>query len=333
MSTPQDCAVTLEQETVYKTYATPTRSLEYIDEDLDWDKNPKWGRGIKAGRRMARTKRRTVPSAQGKGSTTHELMSKGLGKLFDSGFGTSTVTLVGGTTYQHVFTFGDTPKSLSLQKQLVEVGGTIDPWTFLGAMVAQMDFSFPNQDDATVKFTYDIGDFTSAQASASLVYPTTPTLYSFNNWTISTGALTAPTATALASMATPIATFRDAGVTINNNLKGDRFNGGGGGRKSKPTVGLRSGSGTATVEYADTTWRDAVLNDTQVPLLFQYTGAALSTGVETVQLVIADARFNTEFAKTKGTDLINQSMAFEFGDDEVAASPVWLVVRTSDATL
>src|SRR4051794_17025754 len=104
MSTTQDCAITLEQESTYRTYATPTRALEYTAEDLDWDKNAKWGRGVKSGRRMARTKRRTVPSAQGKGSTTHELMSKGLGKLFDSGFGTSTVTLVSGSTYQHVFT-------------------------------------------------------------------------------------------------------------------------------------------------------------------------------------------------------------------------------------
>src|SRR4051812_45825383 len=112
MSTTQDCALVCEQESTYRTFVTPTRALEYVDEDLDWNKNPKWGRGIKATRRMMRTARRTVPSAQGQGSATFELMSKGLGKYFDSGFGTSSVTLVGGTTYQHVFTLGDTPKSL-----------------------------------------------------------------------------------------------------------------------------------------------------------------------------------------------------------------------------
>jgi hypothetical protein len=58
-----------------------------------------------------------------------------------------------------------------VQKQLVEAGGTIDPYTFLGAMIAQMDFTFPNQDIGTVKFTYDIGDITTAHGAAALVYP------------------------------------------------------------------------------------------------------------------------------------------------------------------
>lgn len=333
MTTTQDCALVVEQETTYKTYATPTRALEYVDENLDWNKNPKQGKGIKSGRRMARSGRRVIPSADGGGDMTFELASKGLGKVLDSAFGASTVTLVSGTTYQHVYTLGDNPKSLTVQKQMVQAGGTIDPISFLGVMIASLEFTFPNQDIGLLKASTDIGDMTVLQSAAALVYPTAPSLYHFSNWTISSGTLTAPTSTALGAMTTTFATFRDGTVSLNHNLRGDRFNGGGGGRKAKPTVGLRSGDGSATIEYADTTFRDALLNESSMALMFQYTGAALSTGFETMQLILPEVRWNSELPKTNSTDLITQSMKFEYLDNEVAAQPIWLVLRTSDSTL
>jgi hypothetical protein len=84
------------------------------------------------------------------------------------------VTLVGGTTFQHVFTLGDTPKSLTVQKGLVEAGGTVDAYTFLGAMIAQMDFAFPNEDIGHRQVHLDIGDITTATAYAAPSYPATP---------------------------------------------------------------------------------------------------------------------------------------------------------------
>jgi hypothetical protein len=334
MTTTGDSALVVEQETTYKTYATPTRALEFVDEGLDWGKNPKQGKGLKATRRMARSGRRVIPSADGNGDIMFELASKGLGKILDSAFGASTVTLVGGSTYQHVYTLGDNPKSLTVQKQLVEAGlSAVDAYSFLGVMIASLEFSFPNQDIGQLKVSTDIGDVTTAQTAASLVYPTLPSLFHFQNWSIATGTLTAPTTIALASMTSTWATFRDASVSLNHNLRGDRFNGGGGGRKTKPTVGLRADHGSATVEYADTTFRDAVLNDTSMALMFQYTGAALSTGVETVQLILPEVRFDSELPKTNGTDLITAVDEVRVLDNEVAAQPIWLVIRTSDATL
>jgi hypothetical protein len=333
MASTQDASVGCEQESTYRTGVTPTRWVEYLDETLDWGKNVKQGKGLRVGGRYARSARRVVPSADGGGDIIFELTSKGLGKYFDSGFGSSTVTLVGGSTWQHVFTTGDAPKSLTVQKGLPEAGGTVDAYTFLGAMIASMEFGFPNDDIGTVKFGTDIGDITTATGYAAPSYPAGPNLYHFANWSISTGTLTAPTTTALASMATPVADFRDATVLINNNLRVDRFNGGGGGRKTKPLPGQRDGTGTVTVEYDSTTFRDAVLNETPMGLLFQYTAGALSTGVETIQLVLPECKFDSELAKTNGTDLINQAMKFTFLDNLTAAQPVWLVIRTSDAAL
>jgi hypothetical protein len=333
VATTQDCSIGVAQETTYKTGVTVTRWLEYTDESLDWNKSIKQGKGLRVGGRVARSARRVVPTADGGGDVSFELTSKGLGPWLDSALGTSAVTLVSGTTYQHNFTLGDSPKSLTLQKGLVEAGGTVDAYTFLGCMISQLELTFANDDIGMAKFSVDAGDLTTATAYATPSYPASPSLFHFGNWSITTGTLTAPTTTALASMASTVADFRDASVSINNNLRTDRFNGGANGRKAKPLVGLREISGSCTVEYDSTTFRDAVLNDTPMGLLFQYTGAALSTGVETIQVVLPEVKFDTELAKTNGTDLITQSMKFQVLDNLTAAQPIWVVIRTSDAAL
>jgi hypothetical protein len=111
-------------------------------------------------------------------------------------------------------------------------------------------------------------------------------------------------------MATPIADFRDASVSINNNLRTDRFNGGGGGRKSKPTVGLRDISGTATVEYDSTTFRDAVLNDTPMGAALPVHRRGAVDRRRDDPAGPARGQVRRELAKTNGTDLITQSMKF-----------------------
>lgn len=333
MATTQDSSVGFVQEATYKTGVTVTRWAEHLEESLDWMKVIKQGQGLRVGGRVARSGRRTIPAAQGGGDYKVELASKGLGPLFDSALGSSTVTLVSGTTYQHNFTLGDSPKSLTVQKGIVEAGGTVDAYTFLGCMINQLELAFPNQDIATANFSIDAGDLTTATAYAAPSYPSAPNLFHFANWTISSGTLTAPTTTALASLTTTFANFRDGGVTLNNNLQTDRFNGGGAGRKAKPLVGLREITGQATVEYDSTTFRDAVINDTPMALMFQFTAGALSTGVETIQVVLPEVKFDSELAKTNGTSLVNQSMAFQVLDNLTAAQPIWVIVRTSDSTL
>jgi hypothetical protein len=81
VASTQDCSVGVEQEATYKTGVTVTRWVEYVDEDLDWNKNPKVGKGLRVGGRVARSARRVVPTADGGGGVTYELTSKGLGKL------------------------------------------------------------------------------------------------------------------------------------------------------------------------------------------------------------------------------------------------------------
>lgn len=334
MATFQDCSVGIGVESTYKTGVTPTRWFEFLDEALGWNKNIVQGQGLRVGSRVARSARRVVPTADGGGDITLELSSKGLGLFLQAMFGTGVSTLVSGSTQQQLFTLGDTPNSLTVQKGIVQVGGTVDAYTFLGCMIESWELTIPNAGIATLKLTLDAGDLTTATAYTAPSYPAAPVnLYHFANASIATGTLTAPTTTALASAATPLASVRSLVISCNNNLTTDRYNMGGSGRKDKPTVGLREISGTAVIEYAATTFRDAVLNETAMALVATLTAGALSTGVETFQIVLPEAKFDAEIAKTNGTDLINQSMSFQVLDNLTAAQPIWAVTRTADTTL
>lgn len=338
MATFQDSSVGFGVESTYGTGVTPTRWLEFTDENLDWKKNVKQGMGLRVGGRVARSGRRTVPSADGGGDIQLEVASKGLGLWWQACMGAGTSTLVSGSTYQQVFTLADTPSPITIQRGTPEVGGTVDAYTFTGCMVDSFDLNFQNADILTTKATIDAGQLATGTAYTSPSYPSSPvSLFHFAGGAIYNGTLTAPTSTALASGSTPLANVRSGTLTVNHNLTKDRQNLGGGiapGRKALPTVGLRTISGGLQVEYASTTFRDAILNDTPMALVLTYqTATALSTGFETFQVVIPEAKFNGAMPNSNKTDLIVQSLTFDVLDNLTAAQPLWLVTRTADSAL
>jgi hypothetical protein len=150
--------------------------LEFTDEAVDWDKNIKQGQGLRVGSRGARSARRVVPTAEGKGSVTIEATSKGMGLWWQAALGTSTSTVVSGATYQqvHTLTTSSLAPALTLQKGSVQVGGTIDAQTYTGVTVEGWELNFPNADIATVKFNLDAADVSTATGYATPTYPATP---------------------------------------------------------------------------------------------------------------------------------------------------------------
>lgn len=334
MTSTQDCSLGLGVETVYGTPVVQTRWVEYLDESLDFKKSVKQGLGLRVGGRVARSIKRVVPTADGGGDFSMECTAKGMGLLWAACMGSGTSTLVSASTYQQVFTLADSPSSLTLQKGLPQLGGTVDAYTFPGCTVSQFDLDFANGDIVKLKATIDAKDMLTATAYAAPSYAATPNnLFHFAGGSISTGTLTSPTTIILGAGVTPVADVRGGTISVNHNIKGDRFNLGGAGRKAKPTTGLRAITGKIDVEYDSTTFRDAVLGDTPMNLVLTWTAGALTTGLETLQVVIPEVKFDSEIAKTNGTDLIIQSMAFQGLDNLVASQPMWIVSRTADIAL
>lgn len=327
MTTPQDCSVGLGVESVYGTAVARTRWFEFLDESFGFVKNVKQGVGLRVGSRVARSGRRVVASAEGSGDLTIEAVTKGLGLLWQLGLGSGTSTLVSAGLYQQVFTLGDVMPSATIQKGIPRADGTVDAYTFTGCMVESLTIDCPNADNVKVKTSWNARDMTTATAYTAPSYATGPSVFTFAHGAVYSGALTAPTATALGSAATPVASIRSGSITIKHNLKTDRYNCGGGGRKEKPFAGVREISGSMVAEYADTAFRDAIVNDTSMTLVKTFT-----SGADVLQIVIPDVRFDGDIVKAS-TDLAMQELKWTGLDGLTAAQPIWIVCRTADTAL
>ena len=327
MTTPQDCSVGLGVESVYGTAVARTRWFEFLDESFNFVKNVKQGVGLRVGSRVARSGRRVVASAEGSGDLTIEAVTKGLGLLWQLGLGYGTSTLVSAGLYQQVFTLGDAMPSATIQKGIPRADGTVDAYTFTGCMVESLTIDCPNADNVKVKTSWNAKDMTTATAYTAPSYATGPSVFTFAHGAVYSGALTAPTATALGSAATPVASIRSGSITIKHNLKTDRYNCGGGGRKEKPFAGVREISGSMVAEYADTAFRDAIVNDTSMTLVKTFT-----SGADVLQVVIPDVRFDGDTVKAS-LDLAMQELKWTGLDGLTAAQPIWIVCRTADTAL
>ena len=327
MTTPQDCSVGLGVESVYGTAVARTRWFEFLDESFNFVKNVKQGVGLRVGSRVARSGRRVVASAEGSGDLTIEAVTKGLGLLWQLGLGSGTSTLVSAGRYQQVFTLGDVMPSATIQKGIPRADGTVDAYTFTGCMVESLTIDCPNADNVKVKTSWNAKDMTTGTAYTAPSYATGPSVFTFAHGAVYSGALTAPTATALGSAATPVASIRSGSITIKHNLKTDRYNCGGGGRKEKPFAGIREISGSLVAEYADVAFRDAIVNDTSMTLVKTFTA-----GLDVLQIVIPDVRFDGDIVKAS-TDLAMQDIKWTGLDGLTAAQPIWIVCRTADTAL
>ena len=327
MTTPQDCSVGLGIESVYGTAVARTRWFEFLDESFNFVKNVKQGVGLRVGSRVARSGSRVVASAEGSGDLTIEAVTKGLGLLWQLGLGSGTSTLVSAGLYQQVFTLGDVMPSATIQKGIPRADGTVDAYTFTGCMVESLTIDCPNADNVKVKTSWNAKDMTTGAAYTAPSYATGPSVFTFAHGAVYSGALTAPTATALGSAATPVASIRSGSITIKHNLKTDRYNCGGGGRKEKPFAGIREISGSLVAEYADAAFRDAIVNDTSMTLVKTFTA-----GADVLQIVIPDVRFDGDIVKAS-TDLAIQDIKWTGLDGLTAAQPIWIVCRTADTAL
>ena len=334
MTTFQDCSLGVAVESTYRTFVTPTRFPEFTDESLSWEKGVKQGAGLRVGGRVPRSARRVVTTAAGSGDFTMELASKGMGLLWQAALGTGASTLVSGTTYQQNFTLGDTPNSLTIQKGIPRVDGTVDAYSFTGCMVDEVEIDCSNGDIATAKFSIDAGDLTTAQGYATPSYPASFGLFHFGTGTLAVnGTLTAPTTTAIASVVSPASVaVRGFNLSIGNNLATDRYNFGASGRKAKPSVGTREIKGRLTIEYDGIVLRDAFLNDTDVSIVLTMTAGALSASTETFQIVLPCVRLEGDIPEAN-SDLITVDVDFTVLDNLTAAQPIWIVQRTADTAL
>jgi hypothetical protein len=334
MAAQQDQSVGFIEEVTYNTSpGAVTRWVEFTDAPFDYKPTRVQGKGLRVGSSVARSGRRVQAAVEADGSVSLEAISKGMGLLWKWAMGGATSTLVSGSTYQQVFSLSSTLASFVAQQGLVQGDdGTVDATTFTGVMMDGFDLNFPNADIVNAKFGFDICNLTTATGYAAPSYAASPSLFHHANASLSTGALTAPTTTALGAGGTPVANVIGGSLTLANNLSSVKPIGNAG-KKVKPTTGAREISGSLDVDYDSTTFRDAFIADTPFNLVITWTGEALSVGNATLQIIVPEIKFDGDLPHPNGTDRIAQGMKFTGLDNLTAAQPLWIVMRTSDAAL
>lgn len=335
MTTP--VSLNFRAEATYGTYLAPNRALEIDGETLDFAPNWSDGQGLRVGAYTDLDYRSVETTRQGSGGVTIAAQTKGLGVVLDAAHGSSTSTLVSGSTYQQVHQFGVSLGSLCIQKGVPQTtAGTVDALSFLGCMVESWSFDGSNDAVPTFEFNFDVRDIDSLQSFAALTYPTLlPTgLYSFEHATAGYGGtLTAPTTTALASGPTTATNFRDFKFDVSNNIV-RRPNVGLAGLTAKPQPGRREVSGSFTAEYENmTSYLADFRANTSRPLLVTYTSAeALSTGFATLQFAFPAIKLRSGVPQANGDEVITVEHSFKAYS--TATTPaLYTVVRTSDTAL
>lgn len=340
MTTQLDSQIGLKKESVYGTEVTPDFFPEFLASSFGWQPEFGQGMGLRVGRIMDRVDRRSLEAEVSGGSFDVEAKSKGLGKLLEAALGTSSATQVSGAAYQHLHTpkTSDYLASYTIQTGTPLIGGAISPVTYAGAMCQGFTFTASNKADA--KFTFDwlakSKNTSTSLASASYLTGDVPFSWPGVYCRIG-GSVTVPTTTALASGGTSVTNVRDFSLEWSNGLDTEGFNMGGAGLRSRAQLlGKRTGTGTITAEFDATTYRDAYLNQTSLPLVI---GFALPTAIAgsnypTLEFTIPCLRLEGELAKpTDDGSPIVQSMDFTILDGGVAASPLYVAQVTAETTI
>lgn len=337
-STLLDHRIGIKKESTYGTPVTVNRFYPLVAESTKtmWDPRPRQGKGVIAGgRRTDLQARAFLPSGQGTISFKVEPESKGLGVLFEAGFGVSTVTSVTGGSQQvfHPGVTGTTLPSYTIQMVKVRNDGTEFVETYAGC--TPMKATLQQEEDQTMEYLveFDALSYTTATAAASTSYPSSPVI--FDSSLVSAvglgSTLTVPSTTALASGLTAATVFRSWKIDIDHKVAQDRWILGA--TRAQPTIGTPDIKFSAKVEFNDTVLVDGLKAGTFFPWYCTFTTAeVLGGGFTQLQAVIPSMRLTKGLPDVKPGDVVVYDIEAEVKNDGTNRD-VYLVYRTTDAAL
>lgn len=341
MTTQQDVSIGLKEEVTFGTPVVVDAFPEFLSEDFSWTPEFTDGSAMRYGKRVQAANRRVLKKESVAGTIEVEATTKGLGKLFKAALGTGVSTLVSGTAYQQLFTptTTDPLPSYTIQKGIPLVGGgAAQPQTFNGMVCSGFELSVNSDGTVSLKFPFVGKGVDTSTAFATPSYPAAYEMFDLVGASIKagSGAVTVPTANALATGGTTVANVVSADMTYENGLdEGGWFIGSAGKRGRRPVVGVRSLTGTLTAEYDSNTFRDAFLAQTNFSLVLQFEHNSIITGAikPTLQITIPVIRLDGELPKAAADGVVQQSIGFTMLDGQVATHPLYVAIVTAETAI
>ncbi|WP_353809159.1 phage tail tube protein [Agromyces sp. SYSU T00194] len=340
MTTLFDSAVGLAKEPSFGTYTAPTKFVEFTEAGLKKMPTVVTGSGRRYGERVRRADRRVVTAWDVAGPIATELLTKGMGALFEAVLGTGTSTSVPTTSaFQQLFTpsAGDPVDSYTIQASVPFVGGATQPHSFVGMYATGLTMAIAEGGVPTLQVQWSGKDLDTGQSFVTPSYPADTSLFSFVHGAIVVGgSLTVPTTTEVGSISGgTTADVTDFNLQVDNGMSpGRRYLGGSGLIGNPGFLGELGISGSITVDYTSNALRDAFIaqDDLALMLTFQHP-VEIDTGVyPTVQVVVPNIRLDGDIPTDNNGAPISLQLPFT-GLGVTGSQPIYFVVRTAETAI
>jgi hypothetical protein len=239
--------------------------------------------------------------------------------------GTSTSAVVTGTAYQQVHQPGTmVNRSLTVQKLVPNIAGTLVPFTYRGCKITGFEFNCEVGGILTLSVTIDGWDETTGTAAGTPSYSSTE-VFHFAQGTLTLGG-TASTAAGVVSVSggTTVASVKGATVSGEIPLATDRFFFGSSGVKAEQIEnGWRTIGGNLDAEFVSAAaLYDTMAADTATAMQLTFVGTTAITGstYPTFEILIPSIRLDMGSPQVDGPDVIGISTDFTGLDDGTNAA-------------
>jgi hypothetical protein len=316
--------VTSPNETTYGTPAVCDRGLEFDSESLERKNEIMPSQALRSGTvNLRRGSRRVVSARWGEGSITCEVVTNGMGRLFQNALGGTSTNAVIETGFNiQTHSLGSSlGKSLTIQKQLRdESNAIVSPFTFHGCKFPSVEFAIDKKGKLMMTVTVDAEDVDTTTAAASPVYTATRT-YHYRQGTLKIDGAA-------------FGLVQSASVKFDRKLDTDRFHLGNAGVKAEPLVNdFPDVTGTLSAEFASTALYAKFTEDTPAALILEFEGDTVGTITrETFRITVPEIRLTGETPKVGGPGLVVLNHPFE-GQYNGVDPGMKVEYITTDATL
>ena len=316
-----DAQLGLAEESTYGTYVAAARFLPFVSEGMKYDIARNSSKGIRTGQRVDRTDQWIAGRKDPKGTIELELANKGFGLLFKHALGTVTTT-TDGTGKKHSCVIGDLyGKGLSVQIGRPDVAATVQPFTYTGTKIDEMEISQSLSGDGfpMLKLSTVAQDQTTAQTLATASAPAETELFHWSGL----GITVAGSAYSL---------LGNASIKVKTSLKEDRFKAGSATRLEPIENKRRDITGSLVGEFESLTAYNRVVNGTVVPVVFTWSTVSTYDTAKPYKLVVTlpNCRFDSEVPNAS-EDVLQQTLNFVALDDGSSA-PITVDYYTSDTS-
>lgn len=177
-------SVGLASETTWGTPATPVKWPEFESESLEWQPKRMVGKGLANGLLVQRSSQEVTPTSTVVGDIKCPVYYKNMGLLLGGAFGslTTTPTQQGATTaYLQTHALGNPyGQSLTVQKGVPQLGGTIQQYTYNGLKVEQAVWECGVDEYLNATYTFDGRGYDTTTAYTSPSYVSNNPIFAFN---------------------------------------------------------------------------------------------------------------------------------------------------------